>query len=168
MRLNALAPCDGRGRRVFGLRGWLGGWRTRWTGCGYIAAGKGLSYSQGDIKLRGHAIECRINAEDSKTFLPSPGKITLYHAPGGPGIRMDSHIYNGYTVPPYYDSMIGKLIAYGSTRESAIARMNGALSEIVIEGIKTNIALQQDILSDSHFAEGGANIHYLEKKLGLT
>jgi len=133
-----------------------------------IASGNPLRYKQDDIEIHGHAIECRINAEDSKTFLPSPGKITLYHAPGGPGIRMDSHIYNGYTVPPYYDSMIGKLIAYGSTRESAIARMNGALSEIVIEGIKTNINLQKDILSDKHFAKGGANIHYLEKKLGLT
>ncbi len=132
-----------------------------------IAAGNPLRYKQEDIQIQGHAIECRINAEDSKTFLPSPGKITLYHAPGGPGIRMDSHIYNGYTVPPYYDSMIGKLITYGSSRESAIARMNGALSEIVIDGIKTNIALQQDILSDKVFAEGGANIHYLEQKLGL-
>ncbi|MCP4493832.1 MAG: acetyl-CoA carboxylase biotin carboxylase subunit [Gammaproteobacteria bacterium] len=132
-----------------------------------VAAGNPLRYKQEDIHIHGHAIECRINAEDSKTFLPSPGKITLYHAPGGPGVRMDSHIYNGYTVPPYYDSMIGKLITYGNTRESAIARMNGALSEIVIDGIKTNIALQQDILSDQVFAEGGANIHYLEHKLGL-
>ncbi len=132
-----------------------------------VAAGNPLRYKQEDIQIQGHAIECRINAEDSKTFLPSPGKITLYHAPGGPGVRMDSHIYNGYTVPPYYDSMIGKLITYGNSRESAIARMNGALSEIVIDGIKTNIALQQDILSDKAFAEGGANIHYLEQKLGL-
>lgn len=132
-----------------------------------VAAGNPLRYKQSDIKIRGHSIECRINAEDSKTFLPSPGKITLYHAPGGPGIRMDSHIYNGYTVPPYYDSMIGKLITYGNTRESAIARMKGALSEIVIDGIKTNIALQQNILNDNNFAKGGANIHYLEKKLGL-
>ncbi|MCP4188402.1 MAG: acetyl-CoA carboxylase biotin carboxylase subunit [Gammaproteobacteria bacterium] len=133
-----------------------------------IAAGNPLRYKQEDIQIHGHAIECRINAEDSKTFLPSPGKITLYHAPGGPGVRMDSHIYNGYTVPPYYDSMIGKLITYGNSRESAIARMNGALSEIVIDGIKTNIGLQQDILSDKVFAEGGANIHYLEQKLGLS
>ncbi|MCP3689828.1 MAG: acetyl-CoA carboxylase biotin carboxylase subunit [Gammaproteobacteria bacterium] len=133
-----------------------------------VAAGNPLRYKQDDIQIQGHAIECRINAEDSKTFLPSPGKITLYHAPGGPGVRMDSHIYNGYTVPPYYDSMIGKLITYGSSRESAIARMNGALSEIVIDGIKTNIALQQDILGDKVFAEGGANIHYLEQKLKLT
>ncbi|TDJ29190.1 MAG: acetyl-CoA carboxylase biotin carboxylase subunit [Gammaproteobacteria bacterium] len=133
-----------------------------------IAAGNPLRYKQEDIKIHGHAIECRINAEDSKTFLPSPGKITLYHAPGGPGVRMDSHIYNGYTVPPYYDSMIGKLITYGNSRESAIARMSGALSEIVIEGIKTNIALQIDIINDANFKQGGANIHYLEKKLGIS
>jgi len=132
-----------------------------------IASGNPLRYKQEDIQIHGHAIECRINAEDSKTFLPSPGKITLYHAPGGPGVRMDSHIYNGYTVPPYYDSMIGKLITYGNTRESAIARMNGALSEIVIEGIKTNIDLQKDIISDGNFAIGGTDIHYLEKKLGI-
>ena len=131
-----------------------------------IAAGNPLRYQQEDIQIHGHAIECRINAEDSKTFLPSPGKITLYHAPGGPGVRMDSHIYNGYTVPPYYDSMIGKLITYGNSRESAIARMSGALSEIVIEGIKTNIALQKEIISDANFKMGGTNIHYLEKKLG--
>ncbi len=133
-----------------------------------IASGYPLRFKQEDIQIHGHAIECRINAEDSRTFLPSPGKITLYHAPGGPGVRMDSHIYNGYTVPPYYDSMIGKLITYGSSRETAIARMNGALSEIVIEGIKTNIDLQKDILSDENFAAGGADIHYLEKKLGLS
>ena len=133
-----------------------------------IASGNKLRYQQSDIVINGHAIECRINAEDPVTFLPSPGKITLYHAPGGPGIRMDSHVYNGYSVPPYYDSMIGKMIARGSTREAAIARMSGALSEIVIEGIKTNIPLQQDILSDENFMAGGANIHYLEKKLGLS
>ena len=133
-----------------------------------IASGNPLRFKQEDIKINGHAIECRINAEDSKTFLPSPGKITLYHAPGGPGVRMDSHIYNGYSVPPYYDSMIGKLITFGSNRESAIARMNGALSEIVIEGIKTNIDLQRDIIADENFGKGGANIHYLEKKLGLS
>jgi acetyl-CoA carboxylase biotin carboxylase subunit len=132
-----------------------------------IASGNPLRYKQEDIQIHGHAIECRINAEDSKTFLPSPGKITLYHAPGGPGVRMDSHIYNGYTVPPYYDSMIGKLITYGNSRESAIARMNGALSEIVIEGIKTNIDLLKEILSDGNFAIGGTDIHYLEKKLGI-
>jgi len=133
-----------------------------------IASGYPLRFKQSDIQIHGHAIECRINAEDSRTFLPSPGKITLYHAPGGPGVRMDSHIYNGYSVPPYYDSMIGKLITYGSSRETAIARMNGALSEIIIEGIKTNIDLQKDILSDEVFAAGGADIHYLEKKLGLS
>jgi len=133
-----------------------------------VASGNPLRYKQEEIEVHGHAIECRINAEDSKTFLPSPGKITLYHAPGGPGVRMDSHIYNGYTVPPYYDSMIGKLITYGGTRESAIARMKGALSEIVIEGIKAAIKLQREIISDPNFANGGTNIHYLEKKLGIS
>ncbi len=132
-----------------------------------IASGHVLNYRQEDIIVRGHAIECRLNAEDSKTFMPSPGKITSYHAPGGPGVRMDTHIYNGYTVPPYYDSMIGKLITHGDTRESAIARMHGALSEIVIEGIKSNIDLQRDIISDGNFGAGGADIHYLEKKLGI-
>jgi acetyl-CoA carboxylase, biotin carboxylase subunit len=132
-----------------------------------IAAGKGLSYSQDDIHWSGHAVECRINAEDPKNFLPSPGTITQYHAPGGPGIRVDTHIYNGYTVPPYYDSMIAKLIAHGDTRESALARMRGALSEIVVDGIRTNIALHQDICSDAAFLAGGTDIHYLEKKLSL-
>ncbi|MCN4144768.1 MAG: acetyl-CoA carboxylase biotin carboxylase subunit [Thiohalomonas sp.] len=132
-----------------------------------VASGLPLSFSQNDIKIKGHAIECRINAEDSKTFLPSPGRIETYHAPGGPGVRVDSHIYSGYSVPPYYDSMIGKLITYGNTRDIAIARMNTALSEMVVQGINTNIALQQDIISDSSFKAGGTNIHYLEKKLGL-
>ena len=132
-----------------------------------IAAGEPLSYKQKDIVLRGHAIECRINAEDSKKFLPSPGRITQYHQPGGPGIRIDSHIYNNYVVPPYYDSMIAKLIAYGDSREVAMARMRIALSEIYIEGINTNIELHQDIMKDAGFEEGGVNIHYLEKKLGL-
>ncbi|MCU7799996.1 MAG: acetyl-CoA carboxylase biotin carboxylase subunit [gamma proteobacterium symbiont of Lucinoma myriamae] len=132
-----------------------------------VASGLPLSFSQNDIKIKGHSIECRINAEDSKTFMPSPGRIETYHAPGGPGVRVDSHIYSGYTVPPYYDSMIGKLITYGSTRDIAIARMNTALSEMVVEGINTNIPLQQDIISDSAFKAGGTNIHYLEKKLGL-
>jgi acetyl-CoA carboxylase, biotin carboxylase subunit len=132
-----------------------------------IAAGEPLSFSQNDIVLNGHAIECRINAEDAKTFMPSPGTITHYHAPGGAGIRMDSHVYSGYRVPPNYDSMIGKLIASGTNRESAIARMQTALNEIGIEGIKTNVQLQKDIMDDSHFQEGGTNIHYLEKKLGL-
>jgi len=132
-----------------------------------IAAGKPLSFTQDEIVLDGHSIECRINAEDARTFMPSPGKITHYHAPGGVGIRMDSHVYSGYSVPPNYDSMIGKLISHGPTRESAIARMLTALSEIGIEGIKTNVALQQDIMNDANFQEGGTNIHYLEKKLGL-
>jgi acetyl-CoA carboxylase biotin carboxylase subunit len=133
----------------------------------FVAAGKGLSHRQEDIHINGHAIECRINAEDSETFMPSPGVIESYHAPGGPGIRMDTHIYNGYFVPPYYDSMIGKLIAYGETRESALARMRVALNEIVIEGIKSNILLQRSIITDCAFMEGGTNIHYLEKKLEL-
>jgi acetyl-CoA carboxylase biotin carboxylase subunit len=132
-----------------------------------IASGEPLRYVQQDVRLRGHAIECRINAEDPKNFMPSPGDITQLHVPGGPGIRVDTHIYNGYRVPPYYDSMIGKIISHGETRDSAIARMHGALSETVIDGIKTNIPLQIDIMSDSQFAAGGANIHYLEKKLGL-
>jgi acetyl-CoA carboxylase biotin carboxylase subunit len=132
-----------------------------------IAAGEKLSYKQKQIKLRGHAMECRINAEDPDTFMPSPGQITNLHFPGGPGIRVETHIYNGYTVPPYYDSMIGKLIAYGEDRESAIARMRIALSEMIIDGIKSNIPLQADIMKDSAFQKGGVNIHYLEKKLGL-
>ena len=134
----------------------------------YIASGKPLRLKQEDIVLRGHAIECRINAEDSRTFMPSPGKIIAYHAPGGPGIRMETHIYAGYTVPPNYDSMIGKVIAHGDDRASAIARMKGALSEIVIEGINSNIQLQMDIMTDTAFQAGGADIHYLEKKLGLS
>ena len=132
-----------------------------------IASGERLSYRQKDIAWRGHAIECRINAEDPKTFMPSPGRITQFHQPGGPGIRVDTHVYNNYTVPPYYDSMIGKLIAYGDTRDIAMARMRIALSEMVIDGIKTNIALHQDIMNDAAFKAGGVNIHYLEKKLGL-
>ncbi|MEJ2404666.1 MAG: acetyl-CoA carboxylase biotin carboxylase subunit [Candidatus Thiodiazotropha sp.] len=132
-----------------------------------IAAGNPLNYRQEDVVLKGHAVECRINAEDPQKFLPSPGTITQLHTPGGPGIRVDTHIYSGYRVPPYYDSMIGKLIAHGETRESAIARMRLALHETVINGIKTNIPLQLDIMRDSAFKAGGANIHYLEKKLGL-
>ena len=132
-----------------------------------IAAGEELAYAQSDITLRGHALECRINAEDPESFLPSPGTISAYHAPGGPGIRVDSHIYAGYTVPPYYDSMVGKLIAHGDTRETAMARMRTALSEVVVEGIKTNVPLHQELFRDSAFAAGGTNIHYLEKKLGL-
>jgi len=132
-----------------------------------VAGGERLGYAQSDIQVRGHAIECRINAEDPEKFLPSPGTITQLHVPGGPGIRFDSHLYNGYTVPPYYDSMIGKLIAHGETRESAIARIRTALSEMVIDGIKTNIPLHNIIMRDAAFAAGGVNIHYLEKKLGL-
>ncbi|PTU32338.1 acetyl-CoA carboxylase biotin carboxylase subunit [Stenotrophobium rhamnosiphilum] len=130
-----------------------------------IAAGLGLKKQQKNIKLRGHAIECRINAEHSRTFIPSPGEIKKYHAPGGPGIRMDTHIYAGYKVPPHYDSMIGKLIAFGSDRKSAIARMRQALSEMVVEGINTNIPLQRRIMEDGVFREGTHNIHYLEEML---
>ncbi|MFS1537411.1 MAG: acetyl-CoA carboxylase biotin carboxylase subunit [Candidatus Phlomobacter fragariae] len=131
-----------------------------------IASGLPLSIKQKNVKIHGNAIECRINAEDANTFLPSPGKITRLHIPGGFGIRWESHIYAGYTVPPYYDSMIGKLITYGETREIAILRMKNALSELIIDGIKTNIELQQKIMDDSNFFKGGTNIHYLEKKLG--
>lgn len=130
-----------------------------------IAAGQSLSVSQEDIQIRGHAIECRINAEDPKTFMPSPGTITYFHAPGGPGIRLDSHIYSSYKVPPYYDSLIGKVIAYGDTREIALSRMRNALDEMVIEGIKTNIPLHQDILRGNTFQKGIINIHYLEQWL---
>lgn len=130
-----------------------------------IAAGEKLRYKQKDIALRGHAIECRINAEDPFSFVPSPGRITQYHAPGGPGIRVDSHVYQNYYVPPYYDSMIGKVIAYGETRSQAIARMRVALSEMVVEGVKTNIPLHQELLQDSTFVEGGTSIHYLTQKL---
>ncbi|APZ44043.1 acetyl-CoA carboxylase biotin carboxylase subunit [Acidihalobacter ferrooxydans] len=132
-----------------------------------VASDEPLPLTQADVKLSGHAVECRINAEDPQTFIPSPGTITQYHAPGGPGVRVDSHIYNGYRVPPYYDSLIGKLITHGEDRATALARMRGALQEIVIDGIKTNIELHRNILSDTAFIEGGANIHYLEKKLGL-
>ncbi len=132
-----------------------------------IAAGERLSYRQKDIQWRGHAIECRINAEDPRTFMPSPGRIVQFHQPGGPGIRVDSHVYNNYVVPPYYDSMIGKVIAYGEDRQIAMARMRIALSEMVIDGIRTNIALHQDIMNDAAFNAGGVTIHYLEKKLGL-
>ncbi|MBA1445671.1 MAG: acetyl-CoA carboxylase biotin carboxylase subunit [Chromatiales bacterium] len=132
-----------------------------------IAAGEPLSFSQDDVTIRGHAVECRLNAEDPTNFMPSPGTITQLHIPGGMGVRFESHIYNGYRVPPHYDSMIGKLITHGDTRESAIARMRIALSEMVIGGIKCNIPLQQEIMKDAAFQAGGANIHYLEKKLGL-
>ena len=132
-----------------------------------IAGGEKLSMRQEDIVIRGHAFECRINAEDSSTFMPSPGKITAYHAPGGNGVRVDSHIYTGYTVPPYYDSLIGKIITRGKDRSGALARMANALDELHIEGIKTNINLQKDLVSDKEFSRGGVNIHYLEKKLGI-
>lgn len=133
-----------------------------------IASGEKLRFTQDDIRFQGHAIECRVNAEDPKTFMPSPGLISLWHPPGGPGIRVESHIYSGYRVPPYYDSMIGKIIAHGENREAALARMRNALSEIVIEGIKTNIPLHQEILQHAAFQAGGTDIHYLEKRLGLV
>ena len=131
----------------------------------HIAFGEKLRYKQSDIVFRGHSIECRINAEDPFKFTPSPGKITTWHTPGGPGIRVDSHAYGGYFVPPHYDSMIGKVIAYGATREQAIRRMQIALSEMVVEGIQTNIPLHRELMIDAHFIEGGTNIHYLEHKL---
>lgn len=133
-----------------------------------IAAGEPLSVTQEEVTFTGHAVECRLNAEDPKTFMPCPGKIDQFHMPGGPGIRCETHIYNGYKVPPYYDSMIGKLIAHGEDRNSAIARMRTALHETIIDGIKTNIPLQEDIMSDSGFISGSQNIHYLEKKLGIS
>ena len=130
-----------------------------------IAAGERLPFKQSDATIRGHAIECRINAEDPVTFTPSPGRISLFHAPGGPGIRMDSHLYSGYTVPPNYDSLIAKLIAFGDTRESALARMRTALDEIIVEGIRTNVPMHRDLMNDSGFIEGGVGISYLERKL---
>ncbi|RUO38891.1 acetyl-CoA carboxylase biotin carboxylase subunit [Aliidiomarina taiwanensis] len=133
-----------------------------------IAAGMPLSIAQEDVQVRGHSIECRINAEDPQTFIPSPGTITRFHSPGGMGVRWDSHIYTGYRVPPNYDSMIGKLITHGETREVAIRRMQIALSELILEGIKSNVALHQDIMADEGFQQGGTNIHYLEKKLGIN
>ncbi len=132
-----------------------------------VASGEKLPFVQNDIRFTGHAIECRINAEDARTFMPSPGKVNRWHSPGGPGIRVDSHIYSGYSVPPNYDSMIGKLIAHGENRNTAIARMKNALAELVVDGIKTNTALHQEILSHTAFQEGGLDIHYLERRLGL-
>jgi len=132
-----------------------------------IASGMPLTIKQSDIVIRGHAVECRINAEDAKTFIPSPGTITRFHPPGGNGVRWDSHIYADYTVPPNYDSMVGKLITYGENREIAIARMRNALSELLVGGIKTNIDLHKDIMTDVNFNKGGTNIHYLEHKLGM-
>ena len=131
----------------------------------HVAAGEKLRVRQKDIQFRGHAIECRINAEDPYRFTPSPGRITSYHPPGGPGIRVDSHVYQGYTVPPNYDSMVGKVIAYGATREQALGRMRIALSEMVVEGIQTNIPLHRELMNDTRFMRGGVSIHYLEQKL---
>jgi len=133
-----------------------------------IAAGEKLPFRQKDIQFRGHAIECRINAEDPYSFVPSPGRISTFHMPGGPGIRVDTHAYQNYVVPPHYDSMIGKLIAYGDTREQAIARMRIALSEMVVEGIKTNVPLHSDLMVDAAFHLGATSIHYLEQKLGIN
>jgi acetyl-CoA carboxylase biotin carboxylase subunit len=130
-----------------------------------IAAGEKLPFRQRDVQMRGHAIECRINAEDPYTFTPSPGRITNYHPPGGPGIRVDSHVYSNYVVPPNYDSLIGKLIAHADTREQAIARLRSALTETVVEGIRTNLALHQDMMQDGDFIRGGISIHYLEQKM---
>ena len=130
-----------------------------------IASGEKLRFKQRDIEIRGHAIECRINAEDPFKFTPSPGKIDTWHPPGGPGIRVDSHAYSGYTVPPHYDSMIGKVISTGDTREQAIMRMSIALSEMMVTGIKTNIPLHQELMLDERFRQGGTSIHYLEEKL---
>lgn len=131
-----------------------------------IAGGDKLSLTQDQVQIRGHAVECRINAEDPVTFMPSPGKITQYHTAGGLGVRIDSHVYNGYNVPPYYDSMIGKVITFGENRTNAIIKMQNALDEMVIDGIKTNIPLQRKIMADKTFKKGGMNIHYLEKMLG--
>ncbi len=130
-----------------------------------IASGLPLSVRQEDVVLKGHSFECRINAEDPKTFMPSPGRVEQFHAPGGSGIRVDSHLYSGYSVPPYYDSLIAKIISYGPDRETALIRMKNALDETVIEGIKTNIPLHQELVTDNQFKEGGVSIHYLEKKL---
>lgn len=132
-----------------------------------IAEGHKLTLKQSDIQIKGHAIECRINAEDPRTFAPCPGTITHFHAPGGPGIRLDSHIYSSYKVPPFYDSLIAKIIAYGENRDIALARMRGALEETVVDGIKTNLPLHQDILRGKTFQRGGINIHYLEQWLSI-
>ncbi|GAA5525795.1 biotin carboxylase [Microbulbifer aestuariivivens] len=132
-----------------------------------VCAGEKLSIKQEDIVIRGHAFECRINAEDPRTFFPSPGRVNNFHAPGGLGVRVDSHLYSGYSVPPNYDSMIAKVITHAESREAALARMRVALSELIVDGIKTNIPLQEELVTDAGFAQGGVNIHYLEKKLGL-
>jgi acetyl-CoA carboxylase biotin carboxylase subunit len=130
-----------------------------------IASGEKVGYTQDEVEIRGHAIECRINAENPKTFIPCPGTIQQFHAPGGPGVRMDTHIYNSYKVPPNYDSMIGKLISYGNNRDAAIRRMSTALNEIVVDGIETNISLQKNLILDSGFQKGGFSINYLENKI---
>jgi len=132
-----------------------------------IAAGNKLSIKQEDVKILGHSVECRINAEDPDNFMPSPGKVKHFHAPGGNGVRVDSHLYSGYSVPPHYDSLIGKLITFGKDRDEAMARMRNALDEIVVDGIKTNVPLHRDLVRDKGFVKGGVNIHYLEKKLGM-
>ena len=130
-----------------------------------VASGQPLSITQDDVVIRGHAIECRINAEDPRTFMPSPGTVTFYHAPGGNGVRVDSHLYSGYKVPPNYDSLVGKLITYGASRDEALARMRNAIDELVVDGIKTNTPLHRELVRDPGFCKGGVNIHYLEHKL---
>ncbi|HCL4395132.1 TPA: acetyl-CoA carboxylase biotin carboxylase subunit [Pseudomonas aeruginosa] len=132
-----------------------------------IASGEKLSIRQEVVVIRGHALECRINAEDPKTFMPSPGKVKHFHAPGGNGVRVDSHLYSGYSVPPNYDSLVGKVITYGADRDEALARMRNALDELIVDGIKTNTELHKDLVRDAAFCKGGVNIHYLEKKLGM-
>ncbi len=132
-----------------------------------IAAGNTLSFTQADVVVRGHAVECRINAEDPVLFRPSPGTIKLFHPPGGPGVRVDSHVYSGYVVPPNYDSLIAKLLVHGDSRPAALARMSNALSEIVVDGIDTNIPLHRDLIDDAAFAAGGTDIHYLESKMSF-
>lgn len=132
-----------------------------------IASGEKLSIRQEDVVIRGHALECRINAEDPKTFMPSPGKVKHFHAPGGNGVRVDSHLYSGYSVPPNYDSLVGKVITYGADRDEALARMRNALDELIVDGIKTNTERHKDLVRDAAFCKGGVNIHYLEKKLGM-
>jgi acetyl-CoA carboxylase biotin carboxylase subunit len=132
-----------------------------------VAAGEPLAIKQEEVRISGHAVECRINAEDPRTFMPSPGRIDQWHTPGGPGIRVDSHIYSGYLVPPHYDSLIAKIIAHGEDRDSALGRMSMALHEIVVDGIRTNVPLHAEIFAHSAFRNGGTNIHYLENRLGL-
>ena len=132
-----------------------------------VAAGEKLSITQDEVVLRGHAIECRINAEDPKTFRPSPGRVKTFHTPGGPGVRIDSHLYDGYVVPPYYDSLVAKLITHAPNRATALIRMSNALNEMVVDGIDTNIALHRELVHDAAVVAGGTDIHYLERKLAL-